>query len=87
MALVFVLTRNIVSCLSNGGARCRSQRVRAKLVAVLLAMTLAPALLVSIVGSELIRNSVARWFDAPMGDVWLRPTTSRADTTACGRTW
>jgi two-component system nitrogen regulation sensor histidine kinase NtrY len=53
--------------------------VRAKLVAVLLAMTLVPALLVSIVGSELIRGSVARWFDAPMGDVLASANSIAAD--------
>jgi two-component system, NtrC family, nitrogen regulation sensor histidine kinase NtrY len=69
VALVFVLTRNIVKLLVERRGALPFARVRAKLVAVLLAMTLAPALLVSIVGSELIRGSVARWFDAPMGDV------------------
>ena len=32
-------------------------------------MTLIPAVLVLIVGSELIRNSVDRWFNAPMDEV------------------
>ena len=32
-------------------------------------MTLVPAVLVLLVGSELIRNSVDRWFNAPMDDV------------------
>jgi two-component system nitrogen regulation sensor histidine kinase NtrY len=69
VALVFVLTRNIVKLLVERRRALAFARFRAKLVAVLLAMTLVPALLVLIVGSELIRNSVARWFDAPMGDV------------------
>src|SRR6185436_4058892 len=34
-----------------------------------LGMTLIPAVLVLLVGSELIRNSVDRWFNAPMDDV------------------
>ena len=32
-------------------------------------MTLVPAVLVLLVGSELIRNSVDRWFNAPMDEV------------------
>ena len=44
-------------------------RFRSKLVALLLAMTLVPAVLVLIVGSELIRTSVNRWFNAPMDDI------------------
>ena len=32
-------------------------------------MTIIPAVLVLIVGSEVIRNSVDRWFNAPMNDV------------------
>src|SRR5262245_6434910 len=32
-------------------------------------MTIVPAVLVLLVGSEVIRNSVDRWFNAPMNDV------------------
>ena len=32
-------------------------------------MTLVPAVLVLIVGSELIRTSVDRWFNAPMDEI------------------
>ena len=32
-------------------------------------MTIIPAVLVLLVGSEVIRNSVDRWFNAPMDDV------------------
>ena len=32
-------------------------------------MTLVPAVLVLIVGSELIRTSVERWFNAPMDEI------------------
>ena len=79
VALVFVLTRNIVKLLVERRGSLPFARVRAKLVAVLLAMTLVPALLVSIVGSELIRNSVARWFDAPMGDLLASANDIAAD--------
>src|ERR1700719_960849 len=68
-ALVFVLARNIVKLIVERRKALPFARFRAKLVALLLAMTLVPAVLVLIVGSELIRTSVDRWFDAPMDEV------------------
>ncbi len=69
VALVFVLARNIVKLLVEKRRGLPFAHFRAKLVAVLLGMTLIPALLVLLVGSGLIRNSVERWFNAPMDDV------------------
>ena len=69
VALVFVLARNIVKLVVERRRALPFARFRAKLVAVLLAMTLVPAVLVLIVGSEVIRNSVDRWFNAPLEDV------------------
>src|SRR5919204_2962914 len=69
VVLVFVLARNIVKLLVERRRALPFARFRAKLVAALLGMTLIPALLVLIVGSELIRNSVDRWFNAPMDDI------------------
>jgi two-component system nitrogen regulation sensor histidine kinase NtrY len=69
VALVFVLARNIVKLVVERRRALPFARFRAKLVAVLLGMTLIPAVLVLIVGSELIRNSVDRWFNAPMDEV------------------
>src|SRR3954451_23587941 len=69
VALVFVLARNIVKLVVERRRALPFARFRAKLVAVLLGMTLIPAVLVLLVGSELIRNSVDRWFNAPMDEV------------------
>jgi two-component system nitrogen regulation sensor histidine kinase NtrY len=69
VALVFVLARNIVKLFVERRHGLPFARFRAKLVAVLLGMTIIPAVLVLIVGSEVIRNSVDRWFNAPMNDV------------------
>ena len=69
VALTFVLARNIVKLLVEKRRGLPFSRFRAKLVAVLLGMTLIPAVLVLLVGSGLIRNSVDRWFNAPMDDV------------------
>jgi two-component system nitrogen regulation sensor histidine kinase NtrY len=44
-------------------------RFRSKLVALMLGMTLVPAVLVLIVGSELIRTNIDRWFNAPMAEI------------------
>jgi two-component system, NtrC family, nitrogen regulation sensor histidine kinase NtrY len=68
-ALVFVLARNIVKLIVERRQARPFARFRAKLVAVLMGMTLVPAVLVLIVGSELIRTSVERWFNAPMDEI------------------
>jgi two-component system nitrogen regulation sensor histidine kinase NtrY len=68
-ALVFVLARNIVKLIVERRRGLPFARFRAKLVALLLGMTVVPALLVLVVGSELIRRGVDQWFNAPMDDV------------------
>jgi two-component system nitrogen regulation sensor histidine kinase NtrY len=65
-ALVFVLARNIVKLIVERRRALPFARFRARLVTVLLGMTLIPALLVLLVGSELIRNNIDQWFTAPM---------------------
>jgi two-component system nitrogen regulation sensor histidine kinase NtrY len=69
VALVFVLARNIVKLVVERRRALPFARFRAKLVAAMLGMTLIPAVLVLLVGSELIRNSVATWFNAPMDEM------------------
>jgi two-component system nitrogen regulation sensor histidine kinase NtrY len=69
VALVFVLARNIIKLIVERRRALPFARFRAKLVALLLGMTLVPATLVLIVGSELIRTNIDRWFNAPMGDI------------------
>jgi two-component system nitrogen regulation sensor histidine kinase NtrY len=69
LALVFVLARNIVKVLVERRRSLPFARFRARLVAVLLGMTLIPSVLVLFVGSELILNSVENWFNAPMDQI------------------
>ncbi len=69
VALIFVLARNILKLIVERRRALPFARSRAKLVAVLLGMTLIPAVLVLLVGSELIRNSANRWFSAPIDEV------------------
>jgi two-component system nitrogen regulation sensor histidine kinase NtrY len=69
-AAAFVLTRNILKLVVERRRALPFARFRAKLVTVLLGMAVVPAVLVLLVGSELIRTSVDRWFNQPM-DVML----------------
>ena len=69
LGLTFVLARNVIKLVIERRKALPFARFRAKLVAVLLGMTFIPAVLVLIVGSELIRNSVDRWFNAPVDEV------------------
>jgi len=78
-ALTFVLARNIVKLVVEHRRALPFARFRVKLVAVLLGMTLIPAVLVLIVGSELIRTSVDRWFDAPMEEALASATAVAGD--------
>ncbi len=68
-ALLFVLARNIIKLVVERRRALPFARFRAKLVALLLGMTLVPATLVLIVGSELIRTNIDRWFNAPMEEI------------------
>jgi two-component system nitrogen regulation sensor histidine kinase NtrY len=79
VVLVFVLARNIVKLVVERRRALPFARFRAKLVAVLLGMTLIPAVLVLLVGSELIRNSVDRWFNSPMEEVLGSATAIAGD--------
>ena len=69
VALVFVLARNIVKLVVERRKALPFARFRAKLVVLLLVMTFVPSVLVLIVGSELIRTSVDRWFNTPMDEI------------------
>ncbi len=79
VALVFVLARNIIKLIVERRRALPFARFRAKLVAVLLGMTLIPSILVLLVGSELIRNSADRWFNAPMDEVLSSANRIAAD--------
>jgi two-component system nitrogen regulation sensor histidine kinase NtrY len=69
VALAFVLARNVVKLIVERRKALPFARFRFKLVTVLLGMTLIPAVLVLVIGSELIRNNVDRWFNADLSEV------------------
>ncbi len=79
VGLVFVLARNIIKLLVERRRALPFARFRAKLVAVLLGLTLIPSILVLLVGSELIRNSTDRWFNAPMDEILSSANRIAAD--------
>ncbi|HEX5070817.1 MAG TPA: ATP-binding protein [Vicinamibacterales bacterium] len=66
IALVFVLARNLVKLWVEQRQAAPFSRFRAKLVGALLAMSIVPAVLVLFSGSEILRNSAARWFSEPV---------------------
>src|SRR5437867_12868695 len=68
-ALFFVLARNVIKLVVEQRRALPFARFRAKLVAVLLSMTIVPAVLVLIAGSEFIRTSIENWFNAPVEDI------------------
>ena len=65
LALGFVLARNIVKLLVERRHGLPFSRFRAKLVGAMLGLTIIPALLVLLVGSELIRSSMQKWVSQP----------------------
>ena len=79
VALVFVLARNIVKLVVERRRALPFARFRARLVTVLLGMTLIPAVLVLVVGSELIRNNIDQWFNAPMDNMLSTATDMASD--------
>src|SRR3954468_21385849 len=79
LGLTFVLARNVIKLVLERRRALPFARFRAKLVAILLGMTFIPAVLVLIVGSELIRNSVDRWFNAPVEEILTAADTIASD--------
>jgi two-component system nitrogen regulation sensor histidine kinase NtrY len=69
LALGFVLARNVIKLLVERRRGLPFSRFRLKLVAALLGLTIVPSVLVFLAGSELIRQTTARWFSQPVSDV------------------
>jgi two-component system nitrogen regulation sensor histidine kinase NtrY len=79
LALVFVLARNIVKLLVERRRAIPFVRFRAKLVFVLLGMTVVPALLVLFVGSNLVLRAVDQWFNEPVEEILSSANQLAAD--------
>jgi two-component system nitrogen regulation sensor histidine kinase NtrY len=69
LALAFVLARNVIKLVVERRRGLPFARFRLKLVAALIGLTLVPSVLVLIAGTEMIRQTTARWFSQPVTDV------------------
>jgi two-component system nitrogen regulation sensor histidine kinase NtrY len=67
--LLFVLARNLIKLWVEQRQLAPFARFRTKLVVALLAMSIVPALLVLISGSEIINNTAAQWLSEPVDEV------------------
>jgi len=63
LVLVFVLGRNLVRMLMEWRRGVFGARLRVQLLLVFLLMAVAPSVLLLLVGSDLIRQTVDRWFN------------------------
>jgi two-component system nitrogen regulation sensor histidine kinase NtrY len=63
LVLVFVLGRNLVRMLMEWRRGVFGARLRVQLLLVFLLMAVAPSMLLLLVGSDLIRQTVDRWFN------------------------
>ena len=69
LALIFVLARNLFKLWLERRRAEPFARFRGRLVGALLAMTIIPAVLVLVSGSEILRTSADRWFSQPVEEV------------------
>ncbi len=79
LALAFVLARNVIKLLVERRRAIPFVRFRAKLVFILLGMTLVPAVLVLIVGSNVVLRAVGQWFNEPVEEVLSSANQLAAD--------
>ena len=63
LVLLFVLGRNLVRMLMEWRRGVFGARLRVQLLLVFLLMAIAPSLLILLVGSDLLRQTVDRWFN------------------------
>jgi two-component system nitrogen regulation sensor histidine kinase NtrY len=69
LTLLFVLARNLLKLWVEQRQAAPFARFRAKLVAAMLAMSIIPAVLVLLSGSEIILNTAAHWFSEPVDEI------------------
>jgi two-component system nitrogen regulation sensor histidine kinase NtrY len=69
LVLVFVLARNLVRALMERRRGVLGARLRMRLLLVFLLMAVAPSALLSVVGGDLIRQTVDRWFSEDVGQI------------------
>jgi len=79
LVLLFVLGRNLIRVVIERRRGVLGARFRLRLMLVFLVMTIAPAALLLVVGSDLIQQTVDRWFNV---DVERMLSSSQALSTA-----
>jgi two-component system nitrogen regulation sensor histidine kinase NtrY len=79
LALGFVLARNVIKLVVERRRGLPFARFRLKLVAALLGLTIVPSVLVLLAGTEMIRQTTARWFSQPVTDI-LKSSNDIAQT-------
>jgi PAS domain S-box-containing protein len=79
LGLLFLLGRNVIKSLVEGRRRLPFARFRAKLVLMMLGLTVVPALLVLLVGSRVVLTTVDRWFATPIEDILASANGIAAD--------
>jgi two-component system nitrogen regulation sensor histidine kinase NtrY len=79
VALGFVLARNVIKSIFDGRSGLPLGRFRAKLVLAFLGLTVIPAVLVLIVGSQVVLTAVDRWFNTPMEEILSGASSIAAD--------
>ncbi len=84
VALVFVLARTLLKLWVEQKRALPFARFRTKLVVALLLMTIMPALLVLVIGSEIIFSSASLWFSTPAEEL-VKAGRDMAQTVYSGR--
>ncbi|MGQ0732940.1 MAG: ATP-binding protein [Acidobacteriota bacterium] len=69
LALGFVLARNLIKLFVERRRAIPFVRFRTKLVLIMVGMTVVPAVLVLIVGSNVVLRAVDQWFNEPVDEV------------------
>src|SRR3954447_15610673 len=69
LGLGFVLARNVINLVVERRRGLPFSRFRLKLVGAFLGLTIGPSLLVLLAGTEMIRQTTARWFSQPVTEV------------------
>ncbi|HEV8631727.1 MAG TPA: hypothetical protein VGV61_15530, partial [Thermoanaerobaculia bacterium] len=69
LAVLFVLARSLFKLLLERRAHLLGAKFRSKLVATYVGLSLVPVLLLFVYATELLQQSVDRWFAAPVESV------------------
>ena len=69
LILSFILTRNIVRLVEERRSGVLGSRFRTKLVSTYVVLTFVPVLLIFLIATNLLQNSMDRWFSSPVEEI------------------